>query len=287
MIVNRWGDVKKINNFHFERVVENHCSTNTLQYFRTNWNKISFLNIETHDFGIRSEDKPLPEFNLHEFVPPPEKWKEITRWSPLPEAGWRQLFLGILRGEHADFDPSIRAEFMRDLATRLLLPSPSLDTPLPSPWRKPLCGPCTAACMIIVFLSACSCTDGYLPSLLSLSRLDIHVMLRCQHGPVGSGRVGLGWVLRWNAAGLLSLSLSLENAQGCRGCLMVLRERRSGLEGWLGERRCGFEARLHEGCDGCVLSRSAISRDSAIVQFEDSKKCNNWRGVVGPFFSGN
>lgn len=61
---------------------------------------------------------------------------------------------------------------------------------------------------------------------------------------------------------------------------MVLRERRSGLEGWLGERRCGFEARLHEGCDGCVLSRSAISRDSAIVQFEDSKKCNNWRGVV-------
>lgn len=27
--------------------------------------------------------------------------------------------------------------------------------------------------------------------------------------------------------------------------------------------------------------------DSAIVQFEDSKKCNNWRGGSTPFFSGN
>lgn len=52
---------------------------------------------------------------------------------------------------------------------------------------------------------------------------------------------------------------------------MVLRERRSGLEGWLGERRCGFEARLHEGCDGCVLSRSAISREGWIRPLSSSK----------------
>lgn len=43
------------------------------------------------------------------------------------------------------------------------------------------------------------------------------------------------------------------------------------MEGWLGERRCGFEARLHEGCDGCVLSRSAISREGWIRPLSSSK----------------
>lgn len=209
----------------------------------------------------------MPKFNLHEFVPPPEKWKEITQWSPLPGAGWRQLFSGILTGggEHADFGSSIRAEFMRDLATRLLLPSPSLDTPLPSPWRKPLCGPCTAACMIIVFLSA-GRISAFPPVSIS-SGHPRHAAMSAWTGRVGSGRVGFFVEMRLDS----SLSLSLENAQGCRGCLMVLRERRSGLEGWLGERRCGFEARLHEGCDGCVLSRSAISREGWIRPLSSSK----------------
>ena len=132
---------------------------------------------------------------------------------------------------------------MRDLATRLSLP-------FNSPFSSLLGGTqCVYVYDVIVLLFS----EGYLCLWIS-SGHPRHAAMSAWSGLVG-------FFVEMQLDSSLSLSLSLENAQGCRGCLMVLRERRSGLVGLVrgrgGGRRCGFEARLHEGCDGCVLSRGS------------------------------
>lgn len=77
--------------------------------------------------------------------------------------------------------------------------------------------------------------DIWLPFLSGSSRLDIHVMLRCQHG-----LTGFGWVLRWNAAGFLSLTLSL-SLERCSGLPRM-------FDGFTGEE-------IWSGWGGAVLRR--------------------------------
>lgn len=116
---------------------------------------------------------------------------------------------------------------MRDLATRLFHP------PFPSPSRNP------SRVYRAILLCYCSRARRDIP--VSGSRLDIHVTLRCQHG---LGLVGFFVEMQ------LDSSLSLSLWRMLRGCLMVLRERRSGLVRFWGEatRRVwwmrAFESRL-------------------------------------------
>lgn len=108
---------------------------------------------------------------------------------------------------------------MRDLATRLSLPF--------NPPFSPLLG--ETQCVYVYDVIVLLFSEGYLCLWIS-SGHPRHAAMSAWSGLVG-------FFVEMQLDSSLSLSLSLENAQGCRGCLMVLRERRSGLVGWERERR--------------------------------------------------